>query len=157
MNIFTPASDTKWRVARKTKNILAKPMVSLMIDKTVASKFLVNTLEAREPLGDGAVFCIGEAGDAWQQMPNALLRKYDVVMIDADGWLHCKPRDDVSVEFIELGDVGAHIVGKWGETIGDVHNLQSFDAGDFLLRDRVDHTDMWIVRRKLFLNTYTEI
>ena len=157
MTILSTSNISTWRVAKKTRPIRAKSMVNLMVDKTVASKFLVNTLEAREPLGDGAMFCIGEAGDAWQQMPKTLLRKYDIVDIDVDGWMHCKPKEDASVEFIELTEAEGYIVGKWGETIDGVENLQAFVAGDFLLRDRADHTDMWIVRRKLFLNTYNEI
>ena len=56
------ASITDWRIASKTRPIKAKPLISLMVDRKVASKFLLDTLEGHEPLGDGSIICVGEAG-----------------------------------------------------------------------------------------------
>ena len=96
---------TNWRIATKTKGLRAKPLVSLLVDRTVLNKFLVDTLEGKEPLGDGAVICIGESNDAWQQMPKKLLQKYEVKSIDADGWMVCEPRPDNAVHCIEVTPV----------------------------------------------------
>ena len=154
--IFDTATIETWRVARKTKPLRAKPMVSLLVDKAVMSKFLIDTLEAREPVDSNTIFCIGETNDAWQQTADKLLAKYTVEDIDADGWMVCVPKPDNSVEFFEATSEGM-IVGLWGESIGDTHNLQRFDAGDFIARNREDTADQWVVRRKIWLNSYTEI
>jgi len=161
---------TGWQVASKTASLRAKPIINLIVDRSVANKFLVDTLEAKEPVSPDALFCIGQAGDAWQQMPKKLLAKYDVTAID-DGWLICTPKPDNAVncvevtrELIKLVDPeNAHlewiskkftIIGQWGETVDGVANVQRGDVGDFICQNQTDPTDVWVVRRKLFLNTY---
>ncbi len=159
-----------WNVASKTRPIKAKPLINLLVDRTVVSKFLVDTLEGKEPLGDGVVICVGEAGDAWQQMPKKLLQKYVVEEIDKDGWMVCEPMPDNAVDCIEVnrlvidhfcmvapnnGWFGTFsIIGHYGQTVDGEVNVQSGVEGDFLCRNRTDKTDVWIVKRKLFLNTY---
>ncbi len=148
-----------WTVARKTRPIRAKPLISLLVDRSVTTKFLVDTLEGKEPLGDGAVICIGEAGDVWQQMPKKLLAKYGVTAIDDEGWMVCEPLPDNAVDAIEVlygqcGADGFHIIGQWGATVGDEKNVQIGVAGDFICRNRTDQTDVWVVKRRYFLNTY---
>ena len=144
-----------WSVASKTRPIKAKPLINLLVDRTVSSKFLVDTLEGKEPLGDGVVICVGEAGDAWQQMPKKLLAKYNVKEIDRDGWMVCEPMPDNAVDCIEIvNEDEFSIVGHYGQTIDGEANVQVGIKGDFICRNRADKTDVWIVRRKLFLNTY---
>lgn len=145
---------TTWLRAKKTKGLKAKAMINLMVDRTVMSKFLVDTLEAKEPVSPNAMFCIGEAGDAWQQTPKALLKKYDILDVDNDGWMVCQPKPDNEVQFYE-SEVDQLVQGQWGETIDGVANLQRCKAGDFVLRNPQDATDQWVVQRKLFLNTYS--
>ena len=160
MNIVDVSLIDPWRVAKKTKSLRAKPMVCLLVDSTVMSKFLVDTMEAREPVSASAMFCIGETNDAWQQTSEKLLAKYTVEEIDADGWMVCVPRPDNSVEFYEVGDgldYDSYIVGQWGATIEGVQNLQSLLPGDFIARNRIDTDDVWVVARKIWLNSYTEI
>jgi hypothetical protein len=161
---INPAAIQNWRTATKTRPIKAKPLRNLLVDSSVTSKFLVETLEGREPLGDNVVICVGEAGDTWQQTPKALLKKYNVTNIDADGWLHCDPKPDNVVDCVEVSDAMCEpdghntnvfsIVGLWGETIGDEKNIQRGVAGDVICRNQTDKSDVWIVRRKLFNNTY---
>lgn len=163
----------KWQVAKKTKNIKAKPLISIMVDRSVLSKFLVDTLEGKENLGDGSVICLGESNDVWQQMPKKLIQKYSVIEIDKDGWMICEPRPDNSVECVEItesitnnseelwvGD-GFFIIGQWGErmmlTPTDSIDIQRADIGDYICRNREDKSDVWIVRRKIFINTYNII
>ena len=91
-----------WSKASKTKPVKAKPLVTLLVDKTVVNKFLVATLEGNEPLGDGVVICIGKSGDVWQQTPKKLLQKYNVTSIDNDGWMVCEPKPDNVVNCIQV-------------------------------------------------------
>lgn len=154
------SSITGWNIASKTRPIKAKPLINLLVDRTVTSKFLVDTLEGKEPLGDGVVICLGEAGDAWQQMPKKLLGKYDVTAIDNDGWMLCTPKPDNSVNCVEINpadcevDGSFSIIGQWGANVGDEKNVQTGEKGDFICQNRTDPTDVWVVKRKLFLNTY---
>lgn len=151
---------TGWKIATKTRPIRAKPLVNLLVDKTVVNKFLVDTLEGKEPLGDGVVICVGESGDIWQQMPKKLLAKYHVSNVDSDGWMVCEPLPDNAVDVIEIypnqceKDGSFYIIGQWGATVGEEKNIQIGTAGDFICRNRTDYNDVWIVRRNLFLNTY---
>ena len=155
---------TNWRIATKTKGLRAKPLVSLLVDRTVLNKFLVDTLEGKEPLGDGAVICIGESNDAWQQMPKKLLQKYEVKSIDADGWMVCEPRPDNAVHCIEvtpvmfgaeIGDINFYIIGHWGGVVNGEKNAQLGEFGDYICQNPTDPTDVWVVRRKIFTNTYS--
>jgi len=149
-----------WQIATKTRPIKAKALINLLVDRTVVNKFLIDTLEGREPLGDGSIICVGEAGDTWQQMQNKLLAKYSVEEIDDDGWMICHPRPDNAVDCSEVSEVQCeegkfYIIGQWGETYGDQENVQKGVTGDFICRNRIENDDVWIVNRKLFLNTYT--
>lgn len=155
---------TGWKTASKIQPIKAKPLVSILVDRKVTGKFLVDTLEGKEPLGDGVVICVGEAGDVWQQMPKKLLQKYVVKGIDVDGWMECEPLPDNAVNVIEVTDqllrdlnvMGSQftIVGQWGATVGTEKNVQTGASGDFICQNQTDPSDVWIVKRKLFLNTY---
>ncbi len=166
-----------WKIASKTQPIKAKPLITLLVDRAVSSKFLVDTLEGKEPLGDGVVICVGAAGDAWQQMPKKLLQKYDVTAIDTDGWMVCTPKPDNAVNCLEItkeflatpGQLCVakpptdeiykvcdfYVVGQWGQSVPELGtNIQFGSAGDFVCQNRTDPSDVWIVKRKLFLNTY---
>lgn len=163
-----------WKIAKKTKNIKAKPLISIMVDKSVTSKFLVDTLEGKEPLGDGAIICIGDSNDIWQQMPKKLIQKYSVIEIDKDGWMICEPRPDNSVNCVEITDdllpfidsdnmlfAGYFFIkGLWGEQIsilGEDMLIQRAETGDFICQNREEKSDVWIVKRKIFINTYNII
>lgn len=146
-----------WKIAKKTKNIRSKPLLSIMVDNSIANNFLLNTLEGREPLGDGSVICIGESNDIWQQMPKKLLQKYDVVEIDKDGWMVCKPKPDNSVNCYEVNiDVPFYIKGLWGEE-SEEGLIQKGVSGDYILQDRINPNDVWVVAKKIFTNTYSII
>jgi len=159
--IFDPKSVEKWRIAKKTKGLRAKAMVNLLVDRSVMSKFLIDTLEAKEPIHENTMFCIGEGNDAWQQAPKTLLKKYDVTDIDADGWMICQPKAENSVDFYEVplsaSMLPSYIVGLWGETVDGIQNLQAYEPGDFIARSRENPVDVWVVRRKIWLNSYTEL
>jgi len=160
---INPIEITNWRIASKTRPIQAKPLNCILIDKTIKDKFLIDTLEGREPLGTGVMICLGEAGDIWQQTLDKVLKKYRVIRIDCEGWMTCDPLPDNAVDCIEVspdilwaygGGMDFTIIGQYGETIGDEKNVQKGVTGDFLCRNQTDHSDVWIVKRRLFLNTY---
>src|ERR1035438_3026268 len=150
---------TEWKIAKKTKPLRAKPLVNLLVDRTVINKFLVDTLEAREPFAEGNVICIGETGDAWQQEPKKLLKKYSATAIDKDGWMVCEPYPDNSVECSQINFLinthgGCHYLeAKVGSTYQG-KTVQEFVHGDWILRNREDKSDVWVVRKKLFDNSY---
>ena len=41
-----------------------------------------------------------------------------------------------------------------GATVGEEKNVQTGEKGDFICQNRTNPTDVWVVKRKLFLNTY---
>lgn len=165
----------RWSLAKKVHPLRAKPIVSLLVDRSVMGQVLVDTFEAREPVNPQAMFCIGESNDAWQQMPDKLLKHYDVRHIDDDGWIvcHSKPESvreffEITPELLEKLSLWKHFASKdsagtgfvqglWGETVGDRPILQRFRLGDYVVRNREDVPDVWVVRRKIWLNTYAEI
>lgn len=152
------------QTAEKTLGISAKPMSSLFGDSTVQAKFLVDTLEGKEPIDRSALFCIGPLGDAWQQEPKRVLRKYDLAEIDSDGWLKFTPKPDNKVEYFRVGpdffgDNAAdscYIIGMYGETLGNVKNCQLVKAGDVVARQTYDHADQWVIAKRIWDNSYTD-
>lgn len=163
MKIIDTTTLFEGKVAKKIKGLRAKPIVNLLVDRTVLNKFLVDTLEAREPVSADAIMCIGECNDAWQQTGTALLKKYTVESIDPEGWMVCMPRPGQSVEFFEVTpdmvspDGWCFIVGKWGRTIDGLERLQRAAVGDIVVRSRTDTADQWVVNRKIWRNTYNEL
>ena len=158
---INPETITDWKRASKRKPLRAKALINLLVDRTVTNRFLVDTLEGNEPLGDGVVICIGESGDCWQQSPKKLLQKYNVTSIDNDGWMVCEPRPDNSVKCWQVPfDVSSSeisIIGLWGATRGTEKNIQSGQQGDYICQNESDPEDVWIVKRKIFENTYSLI
>jgi len=156
-----------WLRGKKTKGLKAKPLITLLVDRCVVNKFLIDTLEGEEPIDVANIFCIGESGDAWQQTSKALLKKYDITAIDEDGWMICLPKPENEVEFFEFREAdhakmsvtpGTWVIqGIWGKTIDGVEKLQQLADGDFVCRQPHDYADQWVVKRRLFVNSYTEL
>jgi hypothetical protein len=46
------------------------------------------------------------------------------------------------------------IIGQWGATVDGEKNVQRGTVGDFICQNQTDLSDVWVVKRKLFLNTY---
>lgn len=155
-----------WKKAQKTKGLKAKPLSSLLVDRSVLAKFLVSTLEGNETLDIGNVICIGQSDDAWQQTPKALFKKYNIVGLDEDGWMLCEPKPENEVEFVEIDESfftetttilevrQFYIIGLWGKDTPE-GPVQYGKCGDIVCRQPYDHNDVWIVRRRLFDNTYS--
>ena len=152
MTIISTKS-ANWQRAKKTASIRAKPLSSVIVDAVAARVLLIDTLEGKEPAHTENMLCMGAAGDPWQQSVKALLKKYTVTGID-DGWLLCEPKPENEVEFYFAESDGV-IQGLWGETIDGQDNMQRVSVGDAIARQTYDHNDQWVVRRKLFDNTYS--
>lgn len=147
-----------FKTATKTKPIQAKPLVSVLSDKNVLTKFLLDTLEGKQNLQDvgQSVICLGGGGDVWQQKTSKLLQKYTVVNITEDGWLVCDPKPENEVwasQFTEFYDKFS-IFAQWGEKNADGKYIQTGEVGDYILRSKTDPNDYWIVRKSFFESTY---
>lgn len=150
--------------AQKTLGIEAKPMSALFADPAIQVKFLVDTLEGKEPLDRTSLFCVGPLGDVWQQEPKRVLRKYDLTEINSEGWLKFTPKPDNKVEYFRVtpefyGDNvndKCYIIGMYGETLGNIANCQLVKLGDVVARQTYDHTDQWVVAKRIWDNSYTD-
>lgn len=148
-----------FRKAKKTKGLKAKHLSAIFTDDTVLSKFLIDTLEGKEPVDRTMMLCIGVSNDAWPQSPKNIIKKYNIVDITPDGWLVCEPKPENSVEFIEVPEAWgeAYLQGLWGEEVDGIKHLQKFSPGDMIARQPDNHADIWVVRRKIWDNSYSEI
>jgi len=159
MTALSTTNIASWAIASKTKGLKAKHIKTLIVDQSILSHFLVSTLEGEEQLGRDNIICIGENDDAWQQTQAALLKKYNIVSFDSDGWMICEPKPENSVEFVEVTfsmtneQESFYIVGTWGKESPE-GPIQFGRVGDIICRQPHDHTDTWVVKRKLFDNTY---
>lgn len=165
-----PLGHLPWARARKTKPIRVKHMSAVLPEAALATKLLLQTLEAREPLDSRAMFCRGIEDDVWMQSSKALLAKYVVTDIDEAGWLVCVPKPEneaLCVELTEplLASLGyaphmqeqgeGFVQALWGETLATGETaVQRFAYGDFLLGSPNNESDRWVVRRRLWRNSY---
>lgn len=112
------------------------------------------TIEGNEKVERNAIMCIGEANDAWQQNGENLIKKYNIVGFTDDGWMICEPKPDNEVEFIQL-DEEFFIEAQWGEEKPGFKNpVQYGKLGSYVLRNIEDNSDVWVVEKKVFENTY---
>lgn len=147
-----------WNTAKKVKPITAINAGSIVNDSVISDKILLDTLEGHEGINLKNMICRGEAGDVWQQTPKNLFKKYNVTNVDSNGWLVCEPKPDNEVRCFQvpLGEPYEKftIIGHYGEKIDGEDNVQSGTEGDFICQNTSDPTDVWIVKRELFNNTY---
>jgi len=164
MNMRVQLLDTTpfWTgaLAEKTQGLAAKHMSTVVTDDSFLDKLLLETLEGVGPTRLDAMICLGALGDVWLQDPAKLLKKYDLKSVDAQGWMQFTPKPENQVEFFEITDAhvagGANFLqGTWGKEIDGIKNLQAFKVGDFVARQTYDHSDQWVVARKIWLNSYT--
>ena len=154
-----PSELSGWGRASKTKNILARPMSTLVIDSSITAKLVLETLEGKQKLNDKSMVCKGVASDFWQQTKDKLLSKYDVIDITDDSWMVCKPKPDNEVESIQIisdminGERDFEIIGLWGIETPEGF-IQNGEVGDYICRNLTDGNDVWIVKNFIFRNSY---
>jgi len=143
-----------WFTATKTKPIKAKHMQNIMADTSILAKFLFDTLEGTQMLKANSMICLGEGNDAWQQPQDKLLEKYDIIIIDDDGWMICNPKPENEVFCTGITDGDFRIKAQWGTRMQDGTYEQEGKDGDYVLHSKTDKEDFWIVRRSFFKSTY---
>ena len=163
-----------YRVAKKTKDILVKPLQALINDPRVMKKFMLATLEGIQPLKVGSMVCMNvEADDIWQQDFSKLHKQYTPAYVrEDDGWILFTPKPEAEREYYQvLGVEGIRlqegepftIQAQWGTEQPDGTIIQTGVSGDYILRDASpDHgmkngqEDVWIVAKKIFEATYNK-
>lgn len=152
------------RKATKTKSIKAKHISSLVVDNSIMSKLILDTLEGTQPIRSDCMICLGEAGDIWPQLPDKLFKKYTVSDATQDGWLICKPKPDNVVlagQFSMPAHTNLRVKAQWGSPIlgtpVDGKFMQTGNNGDYICQSVTDPSDIWIVNRSLFESTYSFI
>lgn len=137
-------------------------MSTIVADPLALNALLVQTLEGVGTVTADMMYCLGNLGDVWLQDPVKVLKKYDLTKIDSNGWLHFAPKPENEVEFFEvtvdmLDTNDGYLIGLWGDTVDGIKNCQKVTVGDFVARQVYDHKDQWVVKRKIWLNSYTKI
>jgi len=164
--------------AQKTANIRAKPLAQVINDPHIFAKLTLETLEGQQAIQThaGVFVCIGEALDYWQQDGEKLFKSYDVINVDDQGWLTCKPKPEAERNFTQIPEeIGEfEIPAQWGkklsaldrgpqpvtlkdeelETLFTYEHVQFGKPGDYVLQSQEDPFDFWIVKKALFENTY---
>jgi hypothetical protein len=157
----------QWSTARKTGKLVAL-LGSLVIQHhpRLASKLKLTTLEGDEPIKPDAMVCIGELGDAWQQAPAKLRKKYDITAVTEDGWVEYTPKPGPDAEIIAtqvlLTDVAEGTVPElhgchWGIANPDGSYSQIGKIGDWIVVLKSDPTDFYFIDDTVFKNTYSFI
>lgn len=179
------AADLRYREVQKTKPIKARP-INTILDKSdsdcsIFEKMLLSTLEGSQNLKRDGMICWGIDNDVWQQDLKKLRKQYDIVDVDADGWLTCNPKPEspkngCGVEAlpngVEFGLAGGFAVinPKWGDKRvipASVLQTAGFETdvdctcylhyavkGDWILQVPSDTEDMYRVANKFFRSTY---
>jgi hypothetical protein len=158
--IIDTTSILAWRIAKKTKPILAREICTLLNDPDLQHQLLLKTLEGNQDLKEDSIVCLGIKKDVWQQTKKKLLAKYDVTGLEK-GWMIMTPKPENESNAIEItaemcDEVGGFaVVGEWGQKDEKTGlTIQYGKAGDFLLNQIGSSTDYWIVSRQFFDNTY---
>ena len=161
-NLILSTEGITWATARKTGHLLAKHSSAVLETRLRAhGSASLDTLEGPQTIIADSMICLTEpSGEVWQQTSTALLRKYDIIDISADGWLVCRPKPEGAVEYFEitaeLAGGAKYLQGQWGSVVDGVGtNLQTFKIGDRVCRQPHDHTDQWVVAQHAFLRDYT--
>lgn len=156
---------TNWRTAKKTGKLVAL-LGSLVIHQhpRLAAKLKLHTLEGDEPINPAAMVCIGELGDAWQQAPAKLMRKYDISGITDDGWVQYTPKVGPESE-IDAVQITADMLAPgtspeiqgchWGVKQPDGTFRQVGKIGSWLARLKHDTSDFYFIDELVFANTYS--
>jgi hypothetical protein len=129
-----------WFHAKKMAPLWAK---QLKEDQTI------ETLEGPVTADAGDYLCRGTAGEFWPQSAERLNEKYDKKEeVDEDGFCKFLPKSEVMAAQV---DHSFQVKTSWGDLEGK--------PGDFILKRFSDKEveypdDVWIVDKKLFVETY---
>ena len=124
--------------SRKTKPIWAKLIETVQV---------IETLEGRLVAAPGDYLCRGIVGEQWPQKESKLLEKYTPSGdFDEDDWQRFDPKPDSEPVEAAPVDQAFRVKAQWGELTGK--------AGDYIVRSKNNPTDVWIVSKAIFEETY---
>ena len=132
------AVEQELRLARKTKPIWAK---RLDTDQ------LIETIEGSIQAKAGHYLCRGVVGEFWAQAESKLREKYSQGdEIDEEGWQRFDPKPDAP-------PVEANAIAEPFQVESHFGRL-SGQAGDYVIRNTTDRSDVWIVAKAIFEASY---
>ncbi len=136
--VLLPELAVQLRRAKKNRSLWAR---------RVAQVEEVVSLEGKHTAKPGDYVCRGIEGELWPQSEKSLLGSYTASgQVDKDGFERYDPRPDgPPVEAMQV-DKPFFVVASWGRLDGK--------SGDYLVRKITDPTDIWIVDRSIFENSY---
>ncbi|MCK9458496.1 MAG: hypothetical protein M0R80_02485 [Proteobacteria bacterium] len=150
-------SSLSFKTAKKTKSLQAKPMRALLTDPRVITKFLLDTLEGTQMLKANSMVCLGPCNDVWQQDNATLHKSYVPTHVDEEGWTTFEPKPEAIRDacYIELNETGEfYIKALWGDRQADGSFRQTGHSGDYIVRNRDNPDDVWIVKGSVWNRTY---
>lgn len=165
------AQSLSFGKARKVKPIKARP-INTILDKNdlgVFEKMLLSTLEGAQTLKRDAFICWGVDNDVWQQDKKKLHAKYNPTEMDEDGWVTFVPKEgddavmnacQITEAIAQLGPCGGWSINNpwWGDervipSLGKAY-LHYGIAGDWVMQNQKDKTDVYRISSKFFNSTY---
>lgn len=130
--------STRMFETRKTKSIWAK---------RITAQQEVATLEGRLLVQPDDYLCKGIAGEHWPQKYSKLLDKYSPTdEIDSEGWQRFDPKPHATAALAAQVAFDFRVAAHWGELTGK--------ANDYVVRSKLDPTDIWIVDKAIFEASY---
>ena len=156
--ICEPINFVKERNAKKSANIQVRSS-GAVYDEARGRIFWdisLPTLEGSQNLSEDSFICKGVNNELWQQPLSRIRKVYDLPKnADFSGWVVATAKPNApEVEFMVNKDF-THVRGAWGSFVKEFGpNCQTCDPGDIICRSTTDHSDMWVVRRKMFFATY---
>jgi len=118
----------------------------------VHQSMTVESLEGPIRIGEGDYVCLGQSDELWAMTSDDLLRRYtptgEVQTINAETWKVYTPRP-ARIALAAQMDEAFAVFTPWGVLRGK--------PGDLLLLDETDPTDLWVVDRVIFDQTYDRI
>ena len=133
-----PEVEQCLRKARKTTSVWAKRLGQ-------AQK--IETMEGWTIAAQGDYLCRGVSDEVWAQEEEKLLQKYVASgVVDEEGWEHFKPNPNAPK--VQAAQVvrAFQVESRYGTLHGK--------AGDYLIRSTTDASDVWVVDRSIFEQTY---
>ena len=132
---------SKLRLFKKTKPVWAK---ILLVDQEIS------TLEGPEKATAGDYLCRGIHGEVWPQGQEKFLSKYSPSgEFDNEAWQRFDPKPDMPLVSAEQVKHAFELESRWGAMKGK--------RGDYIVRSLSDDTDIWVVDKKIFEQSYVAV
>lgn len=133
-----PEIAVRLRRAKKNRSLWARR--ASQVEEVVS-------LEGKHTAKPGDYVCRGIAGEFWPQSEKSLLGGYTATgQVDGEGFERYDPRPNGPlVEAMQMEN-SFFVIASWGRLDGE--------SGDYVVRRQTEPTDVWIVNRSIFENSY---